>query len=694
MSQPVNKQMRLGDLLKAISAVDGAELVETLKLAVQAGLPLGRALVLAGHLTEEELEAALEIQQLIRRSSMGLAAAETTFGFVRSGLSLQESLKLAGWESAGERLNPNRLGTLLFDARIITREQLDSAQRSSYETGMPFGRTLCMMGAISQALLLSSLELQRRLRSSEITHNQAVHELQNYRQSAASSSQAGSAPAFSSLAALANSGRNSAQPSTLDSPAQIGSNTSGGAIYAQSDAATAGANATSGSLGTGQSFAGPSAPIPMTAMEKHFSPSNRKRIRLAELFMMAGVLTENDIFNALEYGLISTRPLGDVLVEMGLMTQAILQLSLNLQDSLSTGELDLRAALDALCYVAGSKQPGIELPAIVPQTALKTTNESKTAGAASANAETAKVDTANAETANEDTAEVSAVKATSSAETETTGHSTEGEGSSSTASKESAADDSASTPPSVNADDKSAPPSSITSDTSDTAAGDQAPSKPVEASGTKQKLTDLWGLGSDDDAAKPFPKIKRKKTSELKQTLNEFADKPFAADANSASSDEEARSKTNKPNGDQIDIQIPDTEFVLDNDPEKRLEEEEQRFERQFNQARRPPQQAGSVKLGELLTMSGFIEESDISQAIELGRQHPTLLGKMLVSSGAIEEGALLSALRCQFLMRNGHIQVEDAVKALQLARTNRISLDDALDELDVPIPVPKESKQ
>ncbi len=203
MSQ-LNKQMRLGELLKTISAVDSAELVETLKLAVQAGLPLGRALVLAGHLTEEELEAALEIQQLMRRSSMGLAAAATTFGYVRQGLSLAESLKLAGWESAGERLNPNRLGTLLFDARIITREQLDSAQRSSYETGMPFGRTLCMMGAISQPLLLSALELQRRLRSAEITHNQAVHELQNYRQSGLPAS-AQAAPAFSTLSALANS---------------------------------------------------------------------------------------------------------------------------------------------------------------------------------------------------------------------------------------------------------------------------------------------------------------------------------------------------------------------------------------------------------------------------------------------------------------------------------------------------------
>jgi hypothetical protein len=229
--------------------------------------------------------------------------------------------------------------------------------------------------------------------------------------------------------------------------------------------------------------------------------------------------------------------------------------------------------------------------------------------------------------------------------------------------------------------------------TSETTAGDAKTN--ITAASSKQKLTDLWGLGSDDDTARPLPKIKKKKTIESRQAAaNNPNNQTFTPEATPPSPAENRKTETNKRNSDAIDIQIPDTEFVLDNDPEKRLEEEEQRFERQFNQARRPPQQAGSIKLGELLTMSGFIEESDINQAIELGRQHPALLGKMLVSSGAIEEGALLSALRCQFLMRNGHIQVEDAVKALQLARTNRISLDDALDELDVPIPMPKESNQ
>jgi hypothetical protein len=61
------------------------------------------------------------------------------------------------------------------------------------------------------------------------------------------------------------------------------------------------------------------------------------------------------------------------------------------------------------------------------------------------------------------------------------------------------------------------------------------------------------------------------------------------------------------------------------------------------------------------------------------------LIGKMLVVSGALGEGDLLSALRCQFLLRNGHLSVDNAVKALRFAKQQQLSLDDAIDELNIP---------
>ncbi|MCC7527160.1 MAG: hypothetical protein IT342_01485 [Candidatus Melainabacteria bacterium] len=86
--------------------------------------------------------------------------------------------------------------------------------------------------------------------------------------------------------------------------------------------------------------------------------------------------------------------------------------------------------------------------------------------------------------------------------------------------------------------------------------------------------------------------------------------------------------------------------------------------------------------LGELLKMTGFVTDSDITEAVELSNKYPSLIGKMLVISGAIDEATLISSLRCQYLLKHGLISVEDAVRTLQFAREQQISLDDALEEL------------
>lgn len=89
-----------------------------------------------------------------------------------------------------------------------------------------------------------------------------------------------------------------------------------------------------------------------------------------------------------------------------------------------------------------------------------------------------------------------------------------------------------------------------------------------------------------------------------------------------------------------------------------------------------------SPVLGELLKMTGFVNDADITEAIELSSRYPSLIGKMLVISGAIDEATLIASLRCQYLLKHGHLTVEQAVQALQYTRQQKISFDDALDEL------------
>lgn len=394
MSQQTNKDLKLGELLRALGAVEPADLTETVKLAVQVGLPLGRALVLSGHLNEDELDAALEVQALLKSGNLTLTVAQKAFGQVRAGAQLQDALEAAGWDRpAGVRAYPSRLGSLLFDAKIISKQQLEEAQRASYETGMPLGRMLNLMGLLSQRMLATALDLQRAVRDERISHNQAVLELHTVHQ-------------------------------------------------AEADA-----------------------PRPEREMAV-----GRKPIRLGEILMLSGVLTESDIMNALEHGLTSSKPLGDVLLDMGLVTRPILNLALELQASVCDGSINIHAATDTLGYVASTGE---------------------------------------------------------------------------------------------------------------------SPAAAVE---------------------------------ELSKNVVE----------------------------------------------------------------------GESVKLGELLKLSGFIEEDDIKQAIDLSSKYPSLIGKMLVVSGAIDEATLLAALRCQFLLRSGHVSRDDAVEALKFAKDRHLSLDDALDEMGLGIPVRK----
>jgi len=89
-----------------------------------------------------------------------------------------------------------------------------------------------------------------------------------------------------------------------------------------------------------------------------------------------------------------------------------------------------------------------------------------------------------------------------------------------------------------------------------------------------------------------------------------------------------------------------------------------------------------TIRLGEILQSAGILTDDDIQKAIELSTKNSALVGKMLLVSGMIDEGMLHSALRCQFLLREGFLKMEQAVVALNHSQKHRVSFDDALQQL------------
>ena len=173
---PVNmhegKSIKFGQLLIQLGLIAESELNDSLQVAPQFGLPLGRTLVLSGKLTEEELQLAVELQPLVSNNSCPLEKACRAAAIVRNhGLTANQALQKIGVHGITDKAT---LGRILLDAGCISQAELDSAQKISYESGMRLGKVLTLNKAISHNLLTKALDLQQMVRQNRLTLVQAT----------------------------------------------------------------------------------------------------------------------------------------------------------------------------------------------------------------------------------------------------------------------------------------------------------------------------------------------------------------------------------------------------------------------------------------------------------------------------------------------------------------------------------------
>lgn len=415
------RAVKLGVLLVGLEFITQQELVAIMDMANQVGMPLGRALVLSGKITDAELNIVLQLHALMRTSDVTMETAKKTFSLVcYQGMPLIDALQRTGWTpSLNLPRETSQLGTLLLEAGLVTEDQLREAQESSHKLGLPLGRILSLMGIVSHPLVVRVVDLQSMIRMGRLSQTEAIEYLKD---------ESKPHPEINPLP--------TSPVAPPDEP--------------------------------------PAAPT-VSAKSRHLIAAedpNRRNIRLGELLILAGILTESDMMNAVELSLTREEPLGAVLIQLGLITTDQLRLALRLQESISVGSIDIQSATDTLLLETGNS--------LIP------------------------------------------------------------------------------------------------------------------------KLTDI-----EPDVA---PKRSR---------LAEQFDAP-------------------------------------------------------------------KLRIGELLKMCGFVLEEEIQSAVALARDYPSVLGRMLVVNGYIDESTLLAALRCQFMVRNKLISVDEAVAAMKYARQSKLSFDDALDELGI----------
>lgn len=81
------------------------------------------------------------------------------------------------------------------------------------------------------------------------------------------------------------------------------------------------------------------------------------KIRLGELFVLAGLLTKSDVLAALEMGISCKRPIGEMLVGLGFVSRFMLDAGLNLQQMVDNGFVTASQAAQCLTYVYPGDKP-------------------------------------------------------------------------------------------------------------------------------------------------------------------------------------------------------------------------------------------------------------------------------------------------------------------------------------------------
>lgn len=90
-----------------------------------------------------------------------------------------------------------------------------------------------------------------------------------------------------------------------------------------------------------------------------------------------------------------------------------------------------------------------------------------------------------------------------------------------------------------------------------------------------------------------------------------------------------------------------------------------------------------TIRIGELLSASGVISTSDLTEAIQVSQRLQVPIGRVLIMSGCVSEEILRVSLDVQSLIRDGLLTIENGIDALCLVHSSGMPLESAMEHLD-----------
>ncbi len=295
---------------------------------------------------------------------------------------------------------PVKLGELLIAAGLLTSQTLEDAIRTASETGLPIGRVLIMSGAMSDNALQGAIGAQSMVKDQLLEPNNAVEVLKLIAQLNIPFEEALTKLNFQAreearttklgqllTAAQVISERQLAE--ALQSSQETGLPTGRILVLTQaitetmlSAALTAQVLVRDGKVSREQAIEGlASARRRRVSIETsladhgYFRPPVKQSVKLGELYVLSDLLLESDLMTALEKSLVQRVPIGQIFLQAGLTTDAVLEAALKLQEMVANGTLNSLQASQALKQVAmqrftlsqaladlGAKQPAKDDP--------------------------------------------------------------------------------------------------------------------------------------------------------------------------------------------------------------------------------------------------------------------------------------------------------------------------------------------
>lgn len=175
--------LQIGDLLVRSGIIEPNLLDEVNRLAVKMRLPIGRILTMHGHVADNVLATAVEVQSRIKDRALPVEHGVRALGLVaQEKISLDEALlKLAPKAAPKPVPTSNRLGEILMQAGFASPKQIEDGLISATETGLPLGMVLLSRGIISRTGLNSALMAQQLIRRGVAERDKIIYALKSAR---------------------------------------------------------------------------------------------------------------------------------------------------------------------------------------------------------------------------------------------------------------------------------------------------------------------------------------------------------------------------------------------------------------------------------------------------------------------------------------------------------------------------------